>query len=160
MTKQESGNQDSNSSLFLYLGVHNIVHNDKEWFHLLFYDIDEFLPVDMMRGIARLFSINKKLSYVCYTTKKGYHLAFLTPLTARNWGSYMDTLHGIFHNFYSGHTLRLDYKKNEKQELISYEDKFTVASQPARFYEQRFKLKFPRKIKTKAVYEKYWSPDG
>ena len=154
---------------FFFIGLHNLVTDGKEWFHLLFYDID------MPRGNSkswtkclnhyaanwlRHFSLRRKLSYVLYTTKHGAHYISLTPLNVTQWAVWFNTLDNHFDNFYSGHTIRLSPKSNESQELISYEDQFPVASGVAKIFEYKFKIKFKNKVKLRPLPEKYWSPNG
>ena len=101
-----------------------------------------------------------KLSYILYTTKHGAHYIGLTPISALQWGEWFTILDNHFDNFYSGHTIRLSPKKNEIQKLLSYEDKFPVASSIAQIFEDKFQIKFINKVKLSSVPEKFWSPNG
>ena len=148
------------SKSFFFIGLHNIVSDGEQWWQLLFYDIDTFLPKHSMASWARTFSLKTHLSHVCYSTKKGYHLIFLTPISAKDWGNLFSKLDSYFDNYYSGHTSRLSKKMNEEQELISYENRWQVAYPLARIYENRFNINFPNRLKVNSVYEKYQSPHG
>ena len=155
------------SQSFFFIGLHNLVTDGKEWFHLLFYDID--FPVrklykhyaePYLADWLRHFSLARKLSYVLYTTKHGAHYISLTPLNVTKWAICFNALDNHFDNFYSGHTIRLSPKSDESQELISYETKFPVASGVAKIFEYKFKIKFKNKVKLRPLPEKYWSPNG
>jgi len=149
------------SKSFFFIGLHNIVSDGKEWYHLLFYDIDAPAPVNWyLSNWLRHFSLRRKLSYVLYTTKHGAHYISLTPLHVTQWARWFNALDNHFDNFYSGHTIRLSPKKNEIQKLLSYEDKFPVASSIAQIFEDKFQIKFKNKVKLSSVPEKYWSPNG
>ena len=148
------------SKSFFFIGLHNLVSDGKEWFHLLFYDIDGAVPTGYAINWLRHFSIRRKLSYVLYTTKHGAHYIALTPLSAIEWGKWFTVLDNHFDNFYSGHTIRISPKKGESQELLSWENKFPVASGVAKIYEDKFKIKFKNKVKLSRLPEKYWSPNG
>ena len=149
------------SKSFFFIGLHNLVSDNKEWFHLLFYDIDAPTEINWyLSNWLRHFSLKRKLSYVLYTTKHGAHYIGLTPLSPKQRGKWFTVLDNHFDNFYSGHTIRLSPKKNEIQELLSYETKFPAASGVAKIFEDKFKIKFPNKVKLSRLPEKYWSPNG
>ena len=147
---------------FFFIGLHNLVSDGKEWFHLLVYDIDfDFEPANWyLANWLRHFSLKRKLSYILYTTKHGAHYIGLTPISALQWGKWFTVLDNHFDNFYSGHTIRLSPKKGEVQELLSYETRFPVASSVATIFEDKFKIKFQNKVKLSRLPEKYWSPNG
>jgi hypothetical protein len=123
-----------------------------EWKYLLFYDVDR--PINQfdkdwitenLRDIASLI----------YSTKQGFHFVGLTPLDCFEWAVYFEKLKDRFHEYYSGHTIRLSLKKKEEQKLIMYNDKMPVAYPLARIYEERFNISFKYKIPMLAIFEQY-----
>ena len=75
------------SKTSFFIGLHNIVTDKKEWKQLLFYDIDKDEHFsNTVKKFASEFSNRRKLSYVLYKTKHGFHLIYLTPMDPAKWG--------------------------------------------------------------------------
>ena len=139
-----------------FIGLHNIVTDKKEWKQLLFYDIDrdEHFSQNIKRFVSQ-FSGQRKLSYILYRTKHGFHIIYLSPITAEKWGKYFEIHKKKFKGYYSGHTIRMSRKKKEIQTLISYSNNFPAVYPLCTIYEKRFNIKFDKRIKMAAVYENY-----
>ena len=141
-----------------FIGLHNIVTDKKEWKHLLFYDIDKDEHFsNTVKKFASEFSNRRKLSYILYKTKHGFHLIYLTPMDPVKWGQYFEIHKKKFQGYYSGHTIRMSRKKKEKQFLISYSDAYPAVYPLCTLYEARFNIKFDKRIKMVAVFENYQS---
>ena len=145
---------DSKSSFFI--GLHNIVTDKKEWKQLLFYDIDrdEHFSNTVKKFVSK-FASEKKLSYIIYRIKHGFHVIYLTPMSPAKWGEYFEAHKKKFKGYYSGHTIRMSRKKKEIQTLISYSNNSPAVYPLCTIYEKRFNIKFDKTIKMAAVYENY-----
>ena len=123
---------------------------------LLFYDIDKAVHFENnIKKFVKSFASQRKLSYLIYKTKHGFHVVYLTPLTPEKWGKYFQLHQDKFNGYYSGHTIRMSRKKKEVQYLISYSNKYPVVYPLCTVYEKRFNIKFDKTIKMAAVYENY-----
>jgi len=141
-----------------FIGLHNIVTDKKEWKQLLFYDIDKDEHFsNTVKKFASEFSNRRKLSYVLYKTKHGFHLIYLTPMSPAKWGQYFELHKKKFQGYYSGHTIRMSRKKKEVQYLISHSDAYPAVYPLCKIYEKRFNIKFNKRIKMVAVFENYQS---
>ena len=141
-----------------FIGLHNIVTDKKEWKQLLFYDIDQDGHFsNTVKKFASEFSNRRKLSYVLYKTKHGFHLIYLTPMDPAKWGQYFELHKKKFDGYYSGHTIRMSRKKKEVQFLISHSDAYPAVWPLCKIYEKRFNIKFNKRIKMVAVFENYQS---
>ena len=139
-----------------FIGLHNIVTDKKEWKQLLFYDIDKDEHFsNTVKKFASEFSNRRKLSYVLYKTKHGFHSIYLTPLAPGKWGEYFELHKKKFQGYYSGHTIRMSRKKKEEQYLISHSDAYPAVYPLCTIYEKRFNITFKNIIKMAAVYENY-----
>ena len=148
--------------LHKFIGLRNTVTNGKSWSYLLFYEWDSILlNADML---SQMLS-NSKISHIIYSTKHGYHLVSFTPLNAVRWGYWIDYLYTEYRQYYSGETIRLSRKQNEKQELIAIDREHYCIPNLYNIYAKRFD--FPElphdyndgRFRYKLVFEKYWSPN-
>jgi hypothetical protein len=138
------------------VGLHNIctirVSPDSKpvWRYLLFYDFDKRV-VDF----SYLLYWVKHLAYVLYQTRKGYHYVGLTPLTVLEWAVLFDKIQKYYNGYYSGHTIRLSRKLNEKQVLISWANRSPALYPLCTIYEKRFNIKFSNVVDGAGVFEEY-----
>jgi hypothetical protein len=147
------------------IGLRNIVTDGKQWNYLLFYDIDKPTDADVAEIIDTMHGL--RISYIMYSTKNGLHLIGLTPINAFTYGVAFSRLKRIMPEYYSGQTIRVSRKENEKQELIFYDLDYPVIMNLLHLYAKRFSpLQTENYIdwvnagmhrEWTLVFEKYWS---
>ena len=138
----------------IHIGLRSMITNENktDWEYLLFYDIDRKFNQNDFDFITETLN---SISYIVYSTKNGFHVVGLTPLDCISWGYLFDSFKTHYNNYYSGHTIRMSRKKDEKQKLIMYSDLFDVSYPLARIYEKRFNIVMQNRINNHAVFEKY-----
>jgi hypothetical protein len=144
-----------------YIGLRNIVTSKQDWKYLMLYEVDGHETEKALRVISIFNRIPQ--SYIAYKTKHGYHFVGLSPMDAQQWGYYFAILQRVIPEYFSGQTLRLSLKEEEKQELIHISMYYPYLERLASIYFKRFNL--PKELipvygeppHYTAVYEKYWS---
>ena len=157
--------------LHKFIGLRNTVTDGKSWHYLLFYEWDDAYPNKDKHqkrhdfdNLSSLLS-DSKISHIIYSTKHGFHLVCFTPLNPVKWGYWIDYLWNEYRQYYSGETIRLSRKHNEKQELIAIDREHYCIPNLYNIYAKRFD--FPElphdyndgRFRYKLVFEKYWSPN-
>ena len=144
-----------------FIGIRNIVTSKTDWKYLLLYEIDGHEEHNCFQ-IIDLYS-KMSTSFICYKTKNGFHFVGLTPMNSISWGHHFQKLQNVLSEYFSGQTLRLSLKEEEKQELIHYSFRFPYMERLASIYIKRFNIPkeniplFGEPPKYYAVYEKYWT---
>jgi hypothetical protein len=144
-----------------YIGLRNIVTSKQDWKYLLLYEVDGHEESNAI-AIKSLYE-RMHTSYIAYKTLNGYHFVGLTPMGALEWGSSFSILRNYIPEYFSGQTLRLSLKENEKQEIYSYSLRFPYLERLAKMYFKRFGLnekempKFGEMPKYVCVFERYWT---
>lgn len=127
----------------------------------MLYELDNHEEHDYLQ-IVSIFS-RMQTSFVCYKTKNGFHSVGLTPIDSDVWGIMFKRLQITCPEYFSGETLRLSLKENEKQELIHYSFRYPYLERLASIYIKRFNIpkdKIPiygEPPNYNCVFEKYWS---
>lgn len=144
-----------------FIGLRNIVTSKNDWKRLLFYEIDSF---DESKAITMIHLARRmNLSFVCYKTLNGFHLVGLNPISATEEGSWHDVMQRFLPEYFSGQTLRLSLKENEKQELYDYSFKSPYLERLSRVYINRFNIPkseipiYGEPPVYSAVFERYWT---
>jgi len=145
-----------------FIGIRNIVTSKTEWKYLLLYEIDSernenvFKVIDLYRRL--------RMSWISYQTKNGFHFVGLSPIDAQEWGYYFKKLQNIAPEYYSGQTLRVSLKEEEKQELVDASFDYPYIQKIASIYIKRFNIpkenipEYPfAEMAFVGVYEKYWT---
>jgi hypothetical protein len=84
-------------------------------------------------------------------------------MNSQQWGLFFQRLQNVIPEYFSGQTLRLSLKENEKQELIHYSFRYPYLERLASVYIKRFNIPkenipiFGDMPKYNCVFEKYWS---
>lgn len=144
-----------------FIGLRNIVTHKDHWKRLLFYEIDGHDDYNLHRLIKLLYKM--PISWVLYKTLNGYHSVGLTPISATEEGCWHDIIQRIVPEYFSGQTLRLSLKENEKQELIDYTFWYPYLERLASIYIKRFNIpgseipKYGEPPVYTCVFEKYWT---
>ena len=145
-----------------YIGLRNIVTSKQDWKYLLFYEIDGHDNDSRLLNVVGCFN-RLPTSWVAYKTLNGYHFVGLSPITAQEWGYWFCNLQNLVPEYYSGQTLRLSLKENEKQELQYTSFNFPYLERLAGMYIRRFNIPknevptFGEMPKYSCVFEKYWT---
>lgn len=141
--------------------MRNIVTTKERWDYLLLYEIDGHEDSNAIGMIATFDRM--QTSYIVYKTKNGFHAVGLTPMNAQEWGYNFQRLQNVQPEYFSGHTLRISLKENEKQELIHYSLRFPYLENLFGMYNKRFNIPkdgislYHNPPKYNLVFEKYWS---
>lgn len=152
---------EKNAVLKRYIGLRNIVTSKTEWKRLSFYEIDGHNESAYYR-ISDLFK-RSDMSFLSYKTLNGYHFVGLSPISATYEGKLHDTLQRIEKEYFSGQTLRLSLKQNERQQLMEYSFRYPFLERLAGVYIKRFNIPkseiptFGEIPKYACVFEKYWT---
>lgn len=132
-----------------------------DWKYLLLYEVDGH---DESKAIAIEGLFNRmSTSFIAYKTLNGYHFVGLTPMGSLEWGSCFSILQNYVPEYFSGQTLRLSLKENEKQELFSQSLRQPYLERLAKMYYRRFGLDikampvFGEIPKYACVFERYWT---
>lgn len=99
------------------MGVRNGMITKEDRFMLLFYDVDREVTQEELTYLDKWFW-RTQMSYMIYSTKHGYHIIGLTPLTPDYWAFQFIELRNMFHSDFIGQTIRLSRKSGEIQKLI------------------------------------------
>jgi len=144
-----------------FIGLRNIVTSKSDWKYLLPYEIDSHNENEMY-SIIDVFE-RLKTSYIAYKSLNGYHFVGLTPLTAQQWGNYFTYLQNRVPEYFSGQTLRVSLKENEKQELIKFNFNYPFIQKLTFMYCRRFNIDkseipiYGEPPNYSSVFEKYWT---
>jgi hypothetical protein len=142
------------------IGLRNIVTDKETWKYLLFYDIDSPTEADIKNLVEYLDEL-KCISYIIYSTKAGLHVVGLTPLNSSMWGVIFAQLQIRFPEYYSGQTIRLSRKENEKQELIYSNLEYPIIPNLLELYSKRFfqneSKAFFEEFQENLIYDNHWS---
>jgi hypothetical protein len=144
-----------------YIGLRNIVTSKSDWKYLLFYEIDSHDEHERVM-IDNAFK-NMETSYIAYKSLNGYHFVGLSPLTAQQWGNYFRILQNIVPEYFSGQTLRLSLKENEKQELWHFSFRYPFIQKLTFMYCRRFNIDkseipiYGEPPNYTSVFERYWT---
>lgn len=143
-----------------FIGLRNIVTTKIEWSYLVLYEIDGH---DENKALNVVSTIDKmETSFIAYKTKNGFHFVGLTPINAQLWGNYFQMLQNAHKEYYSGQTLRMSLKENEKQELIHASFRYPTILNLWMLYTKRFPELGNYSVRDltanyNCVFEKYWS---
>lgn len=102
-------------------------------------------------------------SCIAYKTLNGFHFVGLTPMTAQEWGYYFQRLQNRVPEYFSGQTLRISLKENEKQEMVYLNLRYPYIERLGYMYFRRFNIPeseivhFGEGMKYTCVFEKYWT---
>jgi hypothetical protein len=144
-----------------YIGLRNIVTSKSDWKYLLFYEIDSHDDTSLM-AITSYYS-RISTSYIVYKTMNGFHFVGLSPLNAQQWGYHFQTLQNIVPEYFSGQTLRLSLKENEKQELVKFNFNHPFLQKLTFMYCRRFNIDkseipvYGEPPNYTSVFERYWT---
>ena len=146
------------------IGLRNIVTNGNEWKYLLLYDKDS-QDDDVIKEMKECYY---GISFLIYKTKHGIHGIGLTPMSIEHYASRFQLLQDIIPEYYSGQTIRVSRKQDEKQELIHYNFNYPILPNLLHIYAKRFfhdkPVSFYEEFQKNLindhwnlVFEKYWS---
>jgi hypothetical protein len=144
-----------------YIGLRNIVTSKSDWKYLLPYEIDSHNENDMY-AIIDVFE-RLRTSYIAYKSLNGYHFVGLTPLTAQQWGNYFTYIQNRVPEYFSGQTLRVSLKENEKQELVKFNFNYPFIQKLTFMYCRRFNIDkseipiYGEPPNYTSVFERYWT---
>jgi len=144
-----------------YIGLRNIVTSKSDWKYLLFYEIDQHDIFETYHVIDILERLNT--SYIAYKSLNGYHFVGLTPLTAQQWGNYFTYLQNRVPEYFSGQTIRVSLKENEKQELVKFNFNHPFLQKLTFMYCRRFNIDkseipiYGEPPNYTSVFERYWT---
>jgi hypothetical protein len=144
-----------------YIGLRNIVTSKSDWKYLLPYEIDTH-DENKLYQILDVFD-RLDISYIAYKSLNGYHFVGLSPLTAQQWGNYFTYLQNRVPEYFSGQTLRLSLKENEKQELIKFNFNHPFLQKLTFMYCRRFNIDksnipvYGEPPNYTSVFERYWT---
>jgi|SRR6185503_609916 len=144
-----------------YIGLRNIVTSKSDWKYLLPYEIDSHNENEMY-SIIDVFE-RLRTSYIAYKSLNGYHFVGLSPLTAQQWGNYFTYLQNRVPEYFSGQTLRVSLKENEKQELVKFNFNYPFIQKLTFMYCRRFNIDkseipiYGEPPNYTSVFERYWT---
>ncbi len=144
-----------------FIGLRNIVTAKTHWRYLLLYEVDSHEESDIISVLDVFRRI--ETSFIAYKTKHGAHVVGLSPLDSQQWGYWFGLLQRRKPEYFSGQTLRLSLKENEKQELIELNLRYPYLERLARMYFKRFDIKsenialYHNPPVYSCVFEKYWT---
>jgi hypothetical protein len=144
----------------MFMGLRNTITDGKKWYYLFFYEFDNTRSGNIepdWKEIRKILA-RKSWSWIAYSTKHGYHLVLLSPISSIEWGILKADLDKQYHSYYNGMTIRLSRKKNENQKLIELHLGSYTIPNLYNMYCSRFGLKKLREdYRYRLVFEKYWS---
>tara|TARA_R110002020_G_scaffold99682_1_gene236248 strand:- start:473 stop:970 length:498 start_codon:yes stop_codon:yes gene_type:complete len=142
-----------------YVGIEaNTIHNNIPYF-FLFYELDSKNKEDL-RVILDFFA-KKRLAFLFYETKKGYHVVSPSLLELRRWDIMRKELKELNLNHYHNLAIRLDRKDGDSKNCVwsnwSHQYEYENSSSLLKIFELKFncKLSCNDTVQTKLFYVKY-----
>lgn len=138
-----------------------MVTSKSDWKYLLEYEVDGH-DESALHDVLSIFN-RIETSWIAYKSLNGYHIVGLTPLNAQQWGYHFQRLQNLTPEYFSGQTLRISLKPDEKQEFIDMSLKTPYIQKLAGMYARRFKINerempvYGEMPNYSCVFEKYWT---